>query len=582
MTRAAKIGGAVAVLIGVALLAALATLGYYMYAQSQGVALAREGDDAIRAEDYETALVRCDAALKKPLDNSWRRFVYYNRGRAFFYRSRFDESIADFTEVIRFDSNCVTNAYASRAWSYQKKGDTQKALVDLDAAIRCDPNSAWAYYDRGWLRYNRREYDEALRDFDEAARCDEHPAQALLMRGRCSLAKSDLDRALASFDGAIAVDPRNASAYEERSRLYGQRQQYDKQGRDHAEALRLDPKIETIWQDFWAASADWAGMSQPRQFVMRNVGKNPRDLHLKANTAFALGNYDEAIALADDLLTMDVNAAWASIATMNRGNAYRAKGDQEKALRDYDAAIRLNPKNAGAYVNRAQSLLEKGKHAEAQSDFNEALRLNPSQWEAYFDRGCDFRNHNQLDEALVDFTIAIELNPSFASTYANRGEVYVLKGETERALEDYDKALAIDSHLAGVHLARARIHARTQNYAEAACDLEEAEGANEKISAAFLNSIAWFRATSPEPQLRNGQKAVEAAKKACASTDWKKWGYIDTLAAAYAETGDFAQAIQYQQKALELIPASDPYLKRAKDRLSLYRKGEPYREKPQW
>jgi tRNA A-37 threonylcarbamoyl transferase component Bud32/tetratricopeptide (TPR) repeat protein len=96
-------------------------------------------------------------------------------------------------------------------------------------------------------------------------------------------------------------------------------------------------------------------------------------------------------------------------------------------------------------------------------------------------------------------------------------------------------------------------------------------------SADACNALAWLRATSPEAPLRNGRQAVEFAEKACNLTEWKSAAEIDTLAAAYAEQGEFAEAVRWQTKALELAPSQ---LKDGiAERLQQYNSGQAYREK---
>jgi len=68
--------------------------------------------------------------------------------------------------------------------------------------------------------------------------------------------------------------------------------------------------------------------------------------------------------------------------------------------------------------------------------------------------------------------------------------------------------------------------------------------------ARALSDRAWFRATCPDSSFRNGQQAVKDAKAACSIMQWKDEDMIDTLAAAYAETGDFDSAVRYAAQAL--------------------------------
>jgi membrane associated rhomboid family serine protease len=80
---------------------------------------------------------------------------------------------------------------------------------------------------------------------------------------------------------------------------------------------------------------------------------------------------------------------------------------------------------------------------------------------------------------------------------------------------------------------------------------------NSVHDAMIANSLAWLLATCPEERLRNGRRAVEIAQQACESTDWENASYLDTLAAAYAESGDFAAALKWSGKAVELSNYAD-------------------------
>ena len=91
--------------------------------------------------------------------------------------------------------------------------------------------------------------------------------------------------------------------------------------------------------------------------------------------------------------------------------------------------------------------------------------------------------------------------------------------------------------------------------------------------------LAWFWSTCPKAELRDGKKAVEYAEKACKLTEYKEATFLDTLAAAYAENGQFEEAVKTQQKALK-SPDDFPKkeLEKAKMRLQLYMQGKPYRK----
>jgi len=300
-------------------------------------------------------------------------------------------------------------------------------------------------------------------------------------------------------------------------------------------------------------------------------------LFQEAQTARNQGNYEEEIALWNDVVAMNISAIGAAPAVMNRGNAYSASGDLDRALQDYNEAIRLDPQNAGAYVNRALALARKGEVEAAMTDYAKAIALNPRQWQAYFNRATELRDRGQLRESVDDLNKVVELNPDFVGGYMNRADIYVRQGEFDKAVADYNTALLREPNLADVYSARANIFMQKRDYPQAVRDLQAAVHMKTKRPERVLNSFAWLRATCPEAEIRNGKEAVELALKACELSEWKDWGIIDTLAAAYAEQGDFDQAIKYQKQVLETGKSSKDYDK-IKHHLALYEQHTPYRE----
>ena len=97
-------------------------------------------------------------------------------------------------------------------------------------------------------------------------------------------------------------------------------------------------------------------------------------------------------------------------------------------------------------------------------------------------------------------------------------------------------------------------------------------------TAETYNELAWLRATCLDEKYRNGKQAVEYATKACELSAWKAANDLDTLAAAYAEAGNFDKAVEWQQKGMKLAPADQKA--DFESRLKLYQEQKPYRELP--
>ena len=198
----------------------------------------------------------------------------------------------------------------------------------------------------------------------------------------------------------------------------------------------------------------------------------------------------------------------------NRGSGCYKKG-RSRAKKDYDKAI---------------------------DDYTEAIRLDPGIAPAYNNRGAAWGAKKDFDKVIADCNEAIRLDPGFAFAYDNRGNAWRVRKNYDKAIADYNEAIRLDP----------------------------------KYAYAY-GKLAWLRATRPEESLRDGKKAIEFATRGCELTEWKDANMLATLAAAYAEVGDFDKAVEWQEKANKHYANADDR-KKGEDRLKLYKDRKPYRE----
>jgi tetratricopeptide (TPR) repeat protein len=97
--------------------------------------------------------------------------------------------------------------------------------------------------------------------------------------------------------------------------------------------------------------------------------------------------------------------------------------------------------------------------------------------------------------------------------------------------------------------------------------------------AQAYNDVAWLLATCPDDKVRDGKRAIVYATTACERTAWKKGGFLDTLAAAHAEAGQFEEAVRYQIRALDDPSSPAKFGPAARQRLELYRQMKPFRDR---
>jgi tetratricopeptide (TPR) repeat protein len=191
-------------------------------------------------------------------------------------------------------------------------------------------------------------------------------------------------------------------------------------------------------------------------------------------------------------------------------------------------------------------------------------------------RAGDWLRIKMYDKAIADCNEAIDLGSHDPLPFIYRALARREKKEYDKAIADYDEALRLEPTNAFARYARSSTWTAKKEYARAEADLAEASRLAPDNPLAH-NGRAWTWATCPDARFRDGRRAVEFATKACELTDWNEAGVIDTLAAAYAEIGDFASALKWQAKALELetdAKNKDDYVAR----LKLYREKKPYRD----
>ncbi len=237
----------------------------------------------------------------------------------------------------------------------------------------------------------------------------------------------------------------------------------------------------------------------------------------------------------------------------------------------------LNIKNLiVAHNDRGNAYGRKQDYKAALQDFNKVIELSPSDPDAFYNRGLTYKKLNQIDQAFDDYSAAIKENPKYAKAYNNRGAIYGQRGEFNKAITDFNHAIFLKKKNASAFFNRGLAFYSLGDYKNAISDLEKAIELNPKYIKAYEN-LAWLRATCPDDELRDGIMAVALARKVRFMQPEGTSTLFDIMAAAYASSGSYNEAIRYQQLAIET--ESNPQdLSNMEVRLNLYKESTLYRE----
>jgi tetratricopeptide (TPR) repeat protein len=253
-------------------------------------------------------------------------------------------------------------------------------------------------------------------------------------------------------------------------------------------------------------------------------------------------NFDEAERYLRNVLMTDAANAEAYY---NMGIILEARGKTDEAIHAYEEAVKLNRNHFQAMCDLGVLKFQQGFLEEALSCFRQSIQINPDYGPAHYNLGSILQKQGKFEEAISSYLTALETDPNNLNTWSNLALSQQTTGHIRQAVDSYHKALELDPN-----------------------------------SIPILNNLAWILATTPDTQIRNPAQAASLADKMHRLTSSENPEILDTLAAAYAAAGQFKEAIETAQKAIDLANAAGQKSKTEEisKRLQLYQASKPYSE----
>jgi Flp pilus assembly protein TadD len=232
--------------------------------------------------------------------------------------------------------------------------------------------------------------------------------------------------------------------------------------------------------------------------------------------------------------------AW--MAHNNLGAVLLKKGQPDDAIDHFNRAIEIKSDEASAFANLGNALLQKGELGEAIFQYQKAVELKPNDAGFHYNLANALLARGEVDDAIAEYQETLAINPNSADAHNNLGAVLLHRGELDAAIDHYQKALEINPQ-----------------------DVR-AEG-----------NLAWALATSPQSTIRKAI-AVKLSEHANEASGGANPLVLRILAAAYAQNGQFSEAIETAERALQLAAAQNNSVlaDSLRAELDLYRNGLPY------
>ena len=391
--------------------------------------------------------------------------------------------------------------------------------------------------------------------------------------------EDQFDEAIASYETAVALAPKYADLHDEFARLLEKAGKFDRAERHYVRATRLSPGFAVPYDNYGRMLARLGRDSEAEVQFQLSVKADPayhlahNDLGFMALKARrvedAKRHFETAIRLRPDyaeahfhlteiyLSKGDMKRALvhAGVVEVERpepprllelATAFSIAGAIDEAIRILTRVLQRDNEYGPAYAKLGYFYLQKGDHKKAVEYLESGVEFADDPVDAYVNLGSAFAQGHRYDEAISYFEKALNLRPNDMTTLHNLGVVAENQGQLLDAVEYYRRAAATHP------------------------------GIKDREHFQITMKLARILATSANGAVRDGKEAVRLAERCAKATQYRHPGVLDTLAAAYADVGNFKIAVRWQKKAVD--NATEEMRAALETRLQLYQTGKPYRE----
>lgn len=302
------------------------------------------------------------------------------------------------------------------------------------------------------------------------------------------------------------------------------------------------------------------------------IEANPKEgrlYTLRAGANWAIADNEKALADFNKAIELGYEEAHAY---SSRGLFQAAIGEYDAAILDYTKAIEKDPKDEVPLVNRASVYMSMGKYEDASQDYTKAIAINDKSAVYFQQRAIAQKLLGNIDKAVEDYDKAISMEPSNVAAWMGRGFIKFQTGKAQEAIDDFSKVIELAPGTAVAFNNRGYNYQLLKQFDKADKDFKEALKLAPKYALALQNR-GWLLTTCEDESIRDANAAVEIAKTVCELSEYKDVSDLTLLAAACALKKEFAEAIGWQEKVIEL--AAEPQKGVAKKILELYQKNEP-------
>ncbi len=408
--------------------------------------------------------------------------------------------------------------------AYELGEPAEKSLLLADRLAPRD--FRWPYH-LGYLHQAEGRLESAARYYERALSIAPGVVPALIRLGEVYAADNRPEAAEWVLREALGRDPSSAAAEAALGELLVAQERFREGEELLRSALERQPGADRLYYPLALALRGRGEDAAARAMMERRgtVGVRPADPLIDGLTELAIG---ERVHLL-------------------RGRAAYQAGQFEAAAEQFARAAEINPQSVAARVNLGTALGRLGDVEGAKAQYSKAVELAPANTSALFNLGSLLLKQGDVAGALEQFKQAALYAPKDAGIRLHLADALRLSGQENDALLHYRQAAELEPPGEMARFREAQILAEQDRYAEARDRLAKGYELAPRSSLLAL-TLARLLASAPDPAVRDGERALEILLTAPIRRSLRSY---ETLAMAYAETGQCEKAVDYQSQALE-------------------------------
>ncbi len=318
-------------------------------------------------------------------------------------------------------------------------------------------------------RYEAKDWKGVVATAEKLIERDPGIISAWMFLAEAHSALDELEKALGNFDVVVASNPESAAARLGRGKCRFNLKRWDEAIEDLDVAIALQCPDTLAWELRGMARSNvrnFAGALEDYDEAVRRGRLTANLLGERGTERLRRGQRREAI----DDLTRAIELEPRHGFYANRGIAHRELGENEEAIKDFDAALLQSPKTTIYHANRGSALLELKRVTEAIAALEHAVALGDRDAYTFTTLGRAHDANRDDDSAFEAYSRGIAANPAHSACYVNRANIRLKRDDPKGAVEDASKAIEIDEKLGAAYIARGNARQQLQEYDAAIAD----------------------------------------------------------------------------------------------------------------